>query len=84
MTTQESMREAFAEAVAGAGGQSAFARLISSPSRPVSQQLISHWLRKGKLPAELVLRVELLTGVSRERLRPDVFCTPTDVAASVA
>lgn len=79
MTTNEIMRDAFSRAIAAAGGQSAFAQLISTPERPVSQQLVSYWLKKGELPAELVLRVELLVGVGREELRPDVFCLPQDV-----
>ena len=79
MSNSESMRNAFAEAIEIAGGQSAFARLISAAGKPVSQQLVSYWLKKGEVPAELVLRVELLTGVDRIRLRPDVFCLPEDV-----
>ncbi|MBN0189661.1 helix-turn-helix domain-containing protein, partial [Pseudomonas aeruginosa] len=40
----------------------------------LSQQMISHYLRgSGHCPAEMVLKVEALTGVSRHRLRPDVF-----------
>ena len=73
------MREALAKAIDLAGGQTAFALLVSTEDRPVSQQLVSYWYRKGEIPAELVLRVELLTGVSREDLRPDVFCTPDDL-----
>ncbi len=81
MTTTETMRDAFAEAIEKAGGQTAFAQLISTATRPVSQQLVSYWLKKGELPAELVLRVEMLTSIRRERLRPDVFCMPQDVQA---
>lgn len=82
MTLPESMREAFDEVVARSGGQSAFARLISSESKQVSQQLVSYWLKKGELPAEFVLRVEKLTGCSRFRLRPDVFCEPDDLKSA--
>ena len=73
MNISETKREAFASAISKAGGQTGFAQLVSTAERPVSQQLVSYWLKKGELPAELVLRVELLTGVSREELRPDVL-----------
>lgn len=79
-----SMREAFAKAVDEAGGQTAFAKLISTAERPVSQQLVSTWLKKGLLPAELVIRTEILTGVPRDQLRPDVFCVPDDVKQQAA
>ena len=34
---------------------------------------ISGWLRRGYVPAERVLAIELMTGVSRHELRPDVY-----------
>lgn len=82
MTVQATMREAFDEAVRLAGSQAAFARAMSRPDRPVSQQNVSSWQRKGRLPADLVLRTEALTGVRRERLRPDVFCEPSEIEAA--
>ena len=82
MRISESMREALAKAIGVAGNQTAFALLVSTADRPVSQQLVSCWLRKGELPAELVLRVEMLTGVKRESLRPDVFLPPGDLQAA--
>ena len=78
------MREALAKAIEKAGGQTAFASLISTTDRLVSQQLVSYWYRKGEIPAELVVRVELLTGVTREDLRPDVFCIPDDLQSGRA
>lgn len=82
MNISESMRSALSEAIEKADGQTAFAQLISTAERPVSQQLVSYWLKKGELPAELVLRVEFLTGISRNALRPDVFCAPADCQAA--
>ncbi|MDS9878292.1 YdaS family helix-turn-helix protein [Pseudomonas protegens] len=82
MSISESMRVALAKAIDLAGGQTAFAVLVSTDERPVSQQLVSYWFRKGELPAELVLRVEKLTGVQREELRPDVFLLPVDLQAA--
>lgn len=82
MSISESMREALAKAIDLAGGQTAFALLVSTEDRPVSQQLVSYWFRKGELPAELVLRVERLTGIARDDLRPDVFLLPEDLKAA--
>ncbi|MBU1282861.1 MAG: helix-turn-helix domain-containing protein [Gammaproteobacteria bacterium] len=84
MSHIDAMRDAFSEAIQKLGGQAHFAQRLSTDARPVSQQLVSYWLKKGELPAELVLRVELLTAIPRERLRPDVFCLPDDVEASAA
>ncbi|AZE67334.1 Putative antitoxin of toxin-antitoxin system, YdaS/YdaT [Pseudomonas synxantha] len=82
MSISNSMREALAKAISLAGGQAAFAVLVSTPERNVSQQLVSYWFRRGELPAEMVLRVEKLTGVPREALRPDVFLLPVDLQAA--
>lgn len=82
MGIPNSMRVALAKAINLAGGQAAFAVLVSTEERAVSQQIVSYWLRKGELPAELVLRVEILTGVPRAALRPDVFLLPEDLNAA--
>jgi len=82
MNAQETMRQAFDDAIRHVGSQAAFARAMSRPERPVSQQNVSSWQRKGRLPADLVLRTEALTGIARERLRPDVFCDPSDIHAA--
>lgn len=84
MTPSKDMREALLEAVDKASGQVAFAAAMSSPERPVSQQIVSYWIKRGSLPAELVLRTELLTEVSRYRLRPDVFGESPDLHKSHA
>ena len=62
------MREGLALAVAKAGGQNALGRALN-----IGQTTISYWCRKGKIPAEHVLKVEELTGVSRHDLRPDIY-----------
>ena len=81
MNPSPATREALVEAVEQAKGQVGFANAMSTKDRVVSQQIVSYWLKRGFLPAELVMRAELLTGVSRYRLRPDVFCTPDDLQA---
>jgi DNA-binding transcriptional regulator YdaS (Cro superfamily) len=60
---------ALREAVDLAGSQSAIARLLH-----VTQGAVSKWLRSGRaLPADYVLKVEAETGVSKHRLRPDIY-----------
>jgi DNA-binding transcriptional regulator YdaS (Cro superfamily) len=56
---------ALSEAIRGAGGPAALGREIG-----VSSQAISQWER---CPAERVLQVESASGVSRHRLRPDLY-----------
>ena len=61
--------DALQEAIAIAGGQGPFGRLIGK-----AQQTVSYFITSGKgLPAELVLLVEKDTGVPRWRLRPDIY-----------
>lgn len=68
-----------AEAVRKVGSQSAFARLVGR-SQPSIHQLLS---QGGLLWPESVLVVEAETGISRHRLRPDVYgpeATAVDLA----
>jgi len=60
--------KALEKAIKVAGSQSQLSRLIGE-----SQQNISHWLNKGKVPAEQALPIEKLTGVPRYELRPDIY-----------
>jgi DNA-binding transcriptional regulator YdaS (Cro superfamily) len=66
----DSIPEATARAKAAAGGPSALARALSESGPSISPQAISLW---AQVPAERVLEVERLTGVSRYELRPDVY-----------
>lgn len=64
------------EAIRVAGSQTALAAQISERiERVVTQQNISWWVNRcsGKVPDYAVLAVEDATGVSRHRLRADVF-----------
>jgi DNA-binding transcriptional regulator YdaS (Cro superfamily) len=63
--------EALKAAIDQAGSQSAMARLCG-----VSQTAVWKWVQRGKrLPAELTLKVERGTGISRHLLRPDIYPT---------
>ena len=68
---------ALQRAIAKVGSQSALARLLG-----VSQAAVSKWVRNSKhLPAQHVLPVEDVTGISRHDLRPDLY--PRDVGFPV-
>lgn len=56
------------KAVAAAGSQSALARLLK-----VAPQSVHGWVARGYPPAERVLQIEEVTGVSRHELRPDLY-----------
>jgi DNA-binding transcriptional regulator YdaS (Cro superfamily) len=64
------MQRACKRAVASAGGPLALARALSVEGRKITHNAIGNWL---VVPAERVLDVERLTGVSRFELRPDVY-----------
>jgi DNA-binding transcriptional regulator YdaS (Cro superfamily) len=55
------------EAVAAAGGSAVIARQFG-----ITVAAITLWKKRG-IPAGRVLVVERLTGISRHKLRPDVF-----------
>lgn len=58
----------FQELLEGAGtNQTGLAHKVG-----ISRQLLNRW-RKVGVPAKHVVRLEHLTGVSRKRIRPDVF-----------
>lgn len=75
MDSEETMFEAFEEALTNAKTQTAFAKEVGC-----SQQLVSYLL-KHRLPLspKFVLRTEAAFGVSRHRLRPDIY--PHDASA---
>ena len=39
----------------------------------VRQSVVSNWKMRGQIPAERVLEVERVSGVSRHYLRPDIY-----------
>lgn len=56
-------------AIEKAGGQGALAKLLG-----LRQSHISNWKNRNKrVPAERVLEIERVTGVSRHELRPDLY-----------
>lgn len=72
MTPEQS---ALFEAIEVAGGQSELARKLTERSdKPVKQQQVWNWLhREKKPPAKQSAAIERITGIPKERLRPDVF-----------
>jgi len=68
--------EALEAAITVAGGQTAFARSIG-----VTQQRVWNWISNRKqLPAEYVFAAEASTGISRHKLRPDIYPDPAEAA----
>jgi DNA-binding transcriptional regulator YdaS (Cro superfamily) len=61
---------AFIVAIYKAGGYAALAEGLG-----VSRQAIYQW-RDKRVPAERVLQIEKLTGVTRHELRPDLYPDP--------
>jgi DNA-binding transcriptional regulator YdaS (Cro superfamily) len=65
------------KAIQSAGGQKALADLLG-----VRQSHVSNWLNRNKrVPAERVLDIERVTGVSRTELRPDLYPPENSTAA---
>jgi DNA-binding transcriptional regulator YdaS (Cro superfamily) len=65
------------QALEAVGGQAALARLVG-----VAQPSVWHWVHKSKrVPAEYVLQVEAASGVSRHKLRPDIYPPDQQAAA---
>jgi DNA-binding transcriptional regulator YdaS (Cro superfamily) len=54
-----------------AGGQSSLARHLGC-----TPQAIQRMCASGRVPAERVLQIEKVTGVSRHELRPDLYPMP--------
>lgn len=69
MTESPTPVEAFKSAVAKAGGNSAFSRIVGCTPGNISQLLI----KGSQLPDRFVLKAEAETGISRHALRPDLY-----------
>jgi DNA-binding transcriptional regulator YdaS (Cro superfamily) len=63
-------------AIKKAGGPTALARLLG-----VTPQAVGQW---KMVPADKVLQVEQISGVSRHALRPDVFGVEPEIAKEAA
>ncbi|SXF83140.1 MULTISPECIES: transcriptional regulator [Klebsiella] len=74
---------ALTEAINAAGGQSELARKLTVISgHQVKQQQVWNWLNREKRPSvKQAKNIEEVTGVPKEKLRPDVFQNSTDSAA---
>lgn len=68
MPENTSATEQLAQIIANAGGAVVVARKIG-----IKYQSVQEWIARGQIPAQRVIEMEKLTGVSRHRLRPDVF-----------
>lgn len=55
------------------GSQSALARAFG-----LTPQAVQKWCKRGVVPANRVLKIEALTGISRNELRPDIYPPPVE------
>ncbi len=78
------MRTALARAISAAGSQTRLAtELTRLTGRTYRQGHISNWVARGRPPANIVIEIEHLTGVSRTELRPDVFAEISPARATL-
>ena len=56
------------KAITAAGGVPSVAQRLE-----ISIQAVYKWLKKGRIPAGRVLLIEKLSGVTRYKLRPDIY-----------
>ena len=68
------MDQALEKAKRAAGGATGLSKALGG----ITPQAISQW---DRVPAERVLQVERVSGVSRHELRPDIFGLSSGVAA---
>ena len=62
-------KSAIGKAVDVAGGQAALARMLG-----VSRSTVNSWVKKrNRVTAETAKKIEIITGIKREDLRPDLF-----------
>ena len=60
---------AIGKAVDVAGGQASLARMLG-----VSRSTVNSWVKKrNRVTAETAKKIEVITGIKREDLRPDLF-----------
>lgn len=74
--TPDTPAAALDEAIERAGGRAMLGRALD-----ISGQAISQW---DRCPAERVLAVEAASGVSRHRLRPDLYPLPNSPTSEAA
>jgi DNA-binding transcriptional regulator YdaS (Cro superfamily) len=65
------LEEALDQAIRDRGGYAKVGQLLG-----VTRQTVYRWVW-NRVPAERVAEVEYVTGIPRERLRPDIFHTGT-------
>jgi len=71
------MNDALKCAIEKAGGIGKLSRALG-----IRRQAIYGWHYTGRIPAERVIAIERITGVSREELRPDLYPAPLDARPS--
>lgn len=65
---EQESETAIGKAIEAVGGIQQLADLVG-----IRYQAVYKWSVRGTVPAERVLRIEQLTGISRHDLRPDLY-----------
>jgi DNA-binding transcriptional regulator YdaS (Cro superfamily) len=78
-SNRQAAKEALQRAIALAGGSSELAAKLG-----VSSSAPGNWLRRGSIPVEQCVEIELATKgrIKREQLRPDIFGRLRDIRAA--
>jgi DNA-binding transcriptional regulator YdaS (Cro superfamily) len=66
--SMDNLKSPIERACDAVGGQVELAKAMN-----VTPQAINQWVTHNRIPANRVIEIERLTGVSRHALRPDVF-----------
>ena len=69
------MESSIEKAVKAVGSQSALARAVN-----VTPQAVQQWVVAGRVSHKKVIKVEMVSGVLRQELRPDIY-PPEESAA---
>lgn len=64
----DDQREVIRDAIEKGGGKRAVADALG-----MSEEGVRIWIARGKIPAERVVELERITGICREKLRPDLY-----------
>lgn len=65
------MKTALDQAIEVAGSQSSLARALG-----IKPQAVQKWAATGRVPSERAVEIERVTGVPRQKLRPDLYGAP--------
>lgn len=66
------------ELIDSAGGITAISRKLTDHGKKTSPQCVSGWIRRGKIPENMIWSFCFATGLTPNEVRPDLFPSPED------